>query len=65
MGERAFMLRALLAQDAPATLAWLGTHARTWALRHRSRAASLGAVAEFWAGRADASAALLDDLVAG
>jgi hypothetical protein len=64
MGERAFMLRALLAQDAPATLAWLGGHARTWARRHRSHAAPLGAVAEFWAGRAEASAALLDALAA-
>lgn len=61
MGERAYVLRALLAQDAPRTLAWLAAEARR-------QAAVLGAgpndedITAFWQDRALAAAALLDEL---
>lgn len=59
VGERGFMLRALLDQDASGTARWLAQEARRWAGRHRAGSAGLGAVAVFWAARADASAVAL------
>ncbi len=35
-GERRFALKAMFEQDAPATLRWLGEHARWWSERHAS-----------------------------
>ncbi|GMV05101.1 MAG: hypothetical protein AMXMBFR53_13810 [Gemmatimonadota bacterium] len=61
MGERAYVLRALLAQDAPRTLAWLAGEAR----RQEAVLRSLPNDAEitaFWQDRAHAAAALLDEL---
>jgi TorA maturation chaperone TorD len=50
IAERRFVLEALLAQDAPATLRWLAAFAAGWAARHPPG---------FWRERADATAALL------
>jgi TorA maturation chaperone TorD len=50
VAERRYVLEALLAQDAAATLGWLGAYAAHWSRRHTS---------EFWIGRAAAAAALL------
>jgi TorA maturation chaperone TorD len=50
VAERRYVLEALFAQGAPATLRWLSDHAEGWAGRHED---------EFWSGRAAAAAALL------
>lgn len=39
LGERRYALRAMLDQDAGATLGWLGGHARRWAARHAAQQA--------------------------
>ena len=58
-GERAFMLRSMLEQDAPATARWLIGEADRWAACHRGDELELGAVAAFWRSRAEASATAL------
>ena len=62
MGERRFILEALLAQEAAAMLAWLAAEAHHDAARHRLHEPVTGPVALFWAGRADTAAALLEQL---
>ena len=37
IGERRYTLRAMLDQDASATLGWLGSHARRWAALHAAQ----------------------------
>lgn len=64
MGERRFILQALLAQAPAEALAWLADEAARCSRRHRERHPSLGVVAEFWARRADATAACLAALPA-
>lgn len=59
MGERRFILRALLAQDPEWTLEWLAAEAASWASKHRAHAADTRGVARFWAERAEATAAAL------
>ncbi len=61
-GERKFVLKALLSQEPAATLGWLAREARAWAVRHRENADLLGASAELWVGKAEALAALAEDL---
>ncbi len=61
-GERAFVLKAMLSQDAAAALAWLARECRARAARHRQSAVLLGAAAEHWTSRAEASAMLLEEL---
>ena len=58
IGERRFVLRALLAQDAPATLAWL----RDRAGGTRCSATGGSVIRAFWHDRAQATAALLAHL---
>jgi len=58
-GERRFVLRALLAQDAPATFAWLAEHAGATASRMRRLETNLNVIALYWRKRADAAAGLL------
>lgn len=53
IAERRYVLEALLAQDAAATLEWLSGLAARWSERHES---------EFWSGRAATAAALLADV---
>jgi len=62
MGERAFALRSILAQDPQATLAWLAGEAAGWAARHRRTEAALGDVGRHWRERAEATLALLLEL---
>lgn len=60
LGERRFILRSLLSQDADATLDWLAAEAQCWLQRHRSLVSAFGAVASFWAARAARTAVLVD-----
>ncbi|HET9001802.1 MAG TPA: molecular chaperone TorD family protein [bacterium] len=60
MGERRFILAALLSQDPGGTLGWLAGEALAWVSRHEAHQTVTGHVALFWAGRAAATAALLD-----
>jgi hypothetical protein len=62
VGERRFALRALLAQDAEATLGWLASEAEAWAERHRRHDDVLAPVGEAWAERAERASALLAEL---
>ncbi|MEO6208266.1 MAG: molecular chaperone TorD family protein [Candidatus Limnocylindrales bacterium] len=61
MGERAYSLKALFAQDAPATLAWLSTEAQGWMARHDAVEPLVGQIALFWRSRAEATLAALHD----
>jgi len=61
-GERRFALRALLEQNATATVGWLATEARTRAAALRARPAPDAAIATWWADRASATADALDTL---
>lgn len=61
LGERAYVLKALLAQDAAATLRWLAGEARRQA-EALGRTAPPSDLIAFWKGRADAAASLLDEL---
>lgn len=63
MGERAYILRALLEQAPDATLGWLADEAEAAAARYRSLPAPLDAVAAAWRERAERTAALLRDAV--
>lgn len=58
-GERIYVMKALLAQDAGPTLGWLADEARRWAHIHRSMPVELGIVRDFWAGRAEVSARMV------
>jgi hypothetical protein len=64
LGERAFMLRALLGQNTARTLEWLAEEAHGWTRRHRLDADWLGAVARAWEEKAKATALLLGELKA-
>lgn len=63
-GERRFALRAMLEQDAPATLGWLGAHARWWSERCRS-AHTANDPCAWWSRRAANTARVLETLAAG
>ncbi|MGB5889290.1 MAG: hypothetical protein WBH75_04855, partial [Thermoanaerobaculia bacterium] len=52
LGERRFILEALMAQEAGDTLAWLEAECDLWIDRHRGAEPSTGAIAEFWTNRA-------------
>ena len=60
-GDRRFMLKSLLEQEASGTLAWLAGEAERWRTRHAELVPLLGDTAEFWARRAAASSVLLAD----
>jgi hypothetical protein len=62
LGERRFILTALLSQETPGMLAWLQAEAQSWATRHGTRETIAGEVAKFWAGRAAATAILLESV---
>jgi TorA maturation chaperone TorD len=61
-GDRRQAVHFLLEQDAAATLGWLAGEARAWLALHQSLATTIGPLADAWAGRAAAAAALLDAL---
>lgn len=62
IGERRFVLEAMLGQDAARTLDWLAAHARHWSGRLREQPAVLEPVIDHWRRRADATARLLEEL---
>ena len=62
VGERKFVLKALFAQDADATLEWLESEATRWKEIHLARDAAFEPVSAFWAGRAATAAGLLATL---
>lgn len=62
MGERKFVLKSLLSQDAGAMLDWLKDEANDWAARHRAQVEILGETATVWEKQALAAAALLSEL---
>lgn len=59
-GERRFALRALLEQDAGATLAWLAGEARKAAAKHAAGTLAGTRIPEWWAARAHATASALE-----
>ena len=59
-GERAYILRSLLEQDARGTAGWLAGEARRAATGHRSRLPTLGPIAAFWTARAEGTTAALE-----
>jgi hypothetical protein len=61
-GERRFALKAMLEQDAAATLRWLGDHARRWSERSAARTAD--DVSAWWSHRAANTARVLETLAA-
>lgn len=62
LGERRLTLRTFLAQDAPATLEWLGARARRSAASHLVAGAAAPAIGRFWRDRAASSALVLEAL---
>ena len=62
MGERLYILKALLGQEPSATLAWLAREARRQAAKHREEDGFDEGVTAFWRERAAATARLLDEL---
>jgi hypothetical protein len=63
-GERRFALRAMLEQDALATLAWLGEHARRWSQRYPSALRMATDPGQWWSRRAANTAWVLETLAA-
>jgi hypothetical protein len=63
-GERRFALRAMLEQDAPGTLAWLGARARWWSQRCASVPRTANDPCAWWSRRAANTARVLKRLVA-
>lgn len=61
LGERAYVLKALLAQDAPGTLRWLAVEARRQGEAVESEPND-PQITEFWRERAQAASILLDEL---
>jgi TorA maturation chaperone TorD len=59
IAERRYALKALLGQDAGATLGWLQQEASLWTERHRRWQPLAGIVAQYWVERAAATAAFL------
>lgn len=64
IGERRFVLDALLAQDAAATLGWLADHTRTTARAWRAWDDVVTGTAGWWTATADAAASQLRALAA-
>lgn len=64
VGERAFILRALLEQDPGGTAAWLGGEAERAARSHQAFDPVLVDIAAFWKGRAEAATTALGSLQA-
>jgi hypothetical protein len=64
IGERRFVLEALLSQEPEGTLSWLAAESRAWVARHETWGAGLrgGVIAAVWKKRAEDAAALLERL---
>jgi Nitrate reductase delta subunit len=63
-GERRFALRAMLEQDAPATLCWLSGHAQRLSDRHASAPRTANDPCAWWSRRAANTAGVLETLAA-
>ncbi|GAC1570212.1 MAG: hypothetical protein NVS3B18_02110 [Candidatus Dormibacteria bacterium] len=63
-GERRFILKTMLEQDATGTLRWLGDHARTWAALHGHQPSVTADPGPWWRARALRSAAALHKIAA-
>jgi TorA maturation chaperone TorD len=63
IGERRFTLRAMIEQDASATLGWLGREAQRWSGRHARRAGG-DVASQWWSRRASQTAGVLRDAAA-
>lgn len=62
IGERAYVLKALLSQEPAAVLEWLAREARRSRERHGGWPAGMEEITGFWLGRAEATAMLLESL---
>lgn len=62
MGERRFILDALLGQHPEGVVGWLAEEAHQWIMRHRAHQEILGGVARFWTERARRTAGWLTAL---
>jgi len=62
LGERKFILKALLGQNANGMLNWLAEEASVWIERHRLYEPKLGEIAKGWEEQAKATATLLEEL---
>lgn len=63
-GERQFILKTMLEQNATGTLRWLGDHARTWAALHEHQPSVTADPGPWWSARALGSAAALHEIAA-
>lgn len=61
-GERRFILRTMLEQNATGTLRWLGDHARRWAQLHEHQPSVTADPGPWWRARALGSAAALQEI---
>jgi TorA maturation chaperone TorD len=61
-GERRFALKAMLEQDAAATLGWLAEHAAAWSGRHGRRPAMPADPCAWWRERSAATAVTMREL---
>jgi TorA maturation chaperone TorD len=62
MGERKFILKSLLAQDAHGILAWLIEEATFWQQQHRNHRGVLEEIMRAWGEKTEATIALLEEL---
>jgi hypothetical protein len=63
LGERRYTLKAMLGQDASATLGWLSDFARQWERRHAGQQPIVGSdPRDWWAERASRTAVTLKEL---
>ena len=62
MGERKFILKALLAQDADAIFDWLIEESELWTKRHRQHREALGGIIGAWEEKSKAAGLLLQEL---
>jgi hypothetical protein len=64
VGDRRFLIRTFLGQDAGATLVWLAREADGWMARHEAVRSLSPLLAEFWVEKASSSVDLLRSLAA-
>jgi TorA maturation chaperone TorD len=62
MGERKFILKMLLAQDAQRVFDWLLKEAEAWATRHRSNLSAFAGVSDYWEQKTRDAIKLLEEL---
>ena len=62
LGERKFILKAMLAQDAPGVFGWLIEEGHNWTRHHQSPAGPFAEIARAWEEKTRAATALLEEL---